>query len=142
MRPNSIVWFERLFLGSVVLGVANMFLHYAVLRDYSISRGGSPLGPIFGIILVMIISLPIWFFIARRASNVAKWITVVLTVLGLFSMFGSYPKAAAISPTYGFLSVVVSLLQAAAVAFLFRKDAVVWLKSKGRDASLDPSVFD
>lgn len=143
MRPVSIIWFERLFLASIVLELVNSILIWeesmAMIAADPIL---SPRGAIYLVLTMAIssgINLLLWYFIARRASNVAKWILVVLTVLGLAvtaMLFATsdYPRGledVATTIIYG--------LYLASIAMLFRSDAREWFERKGR--MLDPDIF-
>src|ERR1700712_3462821 len=81
MRPKSIVIFELCYLGSIVLGAVNVAMTWkdvngtveaaqtrAMLGDWFM-----PLAMVFGVT----ISLLLWYFTARSASLVAKWVVVV-----------------------------------------------------------------
>jgi hypothetical protein len=70
--------------------------------------------------------LLLWFLIARKASNIAKWILVILSVLGALLFM---PALAGQWNLTLLLSVAYYALELAAVACLFRADAVAWLKS-------------
>ncbi|THD35294.1 MAG: hypothetical protein E7773_12690 [Sphingomonas sp.] len=130
MRPKSIVTFEYCYLGSILLGVVNAAMTWkdvngtveaaqtrAMLGDWFM-----PLAMVFG----LTISLLLWYFTARSASVVAKWVVVVffgLSLAGfLFTLaLGSRPDGIA-----GILSVAVLVLNAVAVWMLFRPDARAW----------------
>ena len=147
MRPQSIELFEKVFLGSIALGLVNTALSWGALTA-SLQGAGNPaatMGPslmIFSIALSLVISLLLWFFIARRASNVAKWIYVVITAIGVFGVLSSLanplmPKG--LTMIGGF---VATGLQVFAAWLLFKPDAVAWLESKGATGPGDPSTFD
>ena len=89
MRPTSIVLFERLFLLSLAIALVNGFLQYDALvaqvgNDPALAQLGWGSGAILVVMAIsLLIPLLLWYFIARRASNIAKWILVVMTLLGL-----------------------------------------------------------
>lgn len=74
----------------------------------------------------VVIALLLWFFIARRGSNVAKWILVVFTVFAIGSLVLGFTTGAVILDAGGIVRLVAVALQTAAVAFLFRPDAAAW----------------
>ena len=72
----------------------------------------------------LLIPLLLWFLIARRASNIAKWVLVIFTVPGLFFL----PSSAEQMSTSAFvLTWVLTAIQLAAISFLFKRDAREWL---------------
>lgn len=144
MRPASITMFDRLYLGSLVLGLINFALSYdntmaqlkadPVVADVGMASPGILWG---GLALGMAISLLLWFLISRKASNVARWILVVFTVIGVISLplsLGQLPLLQLVT------TLVVTGVQAAAVYFLFRPDAKPWFQHGPK--GMDPNVFD
>ena len=147
MRPKSIELFDKVYLGSLVLGLVNTAANWSqlVASAEKAGAGAASLGSgllIGSIVGGLAISLLLWFFIARRASNVAKWIFVVLTAISIFGVLSSLinplaPKGAAIIG-----GVVTTALQVFAAWLLFRPDAAAWLSSGGADGPGDPATFD
>ncbi|WP_417322010.1 hypothetical protein [Erythrobacter aureus] len=130
MRPVSILWFERLFLLSLVLVLVNSVVQYdAFLAQIRSDPALAAMGPgnsfAVGVIAIsLLIPLILWYFIARRASVIAKWMLVVLTAFGL--LFVNFDPATMFNPAR-LTSLVVTVLQLAAIALLFRADARAWL---------------
>ncbi|WP_315760404.1 hypothetical protein [Sphingomonas sp. Y38-1Y] len=133
MRPPSIIWFERLFLAALLIGLVNSTLVYGQLGA---AGGAQPLGAgvlIFSIGIGLVINVALWYFVARRASNAARWILVVLFVLGLASLLfsvamGTFPPGAA-----GALGALGWVLQTASIVMLFRRDAAAWFRGSRVD---------
>lgn len=134
MRPQSIIRFEQFYLGAIVLGLVNSFLNW----DTSLAQmqADPAAAQMFGSGFLMAVTaigvaiqLLLWFFIARKASVVAKWILVVFFLLGLL---GVALSLASVSGLPMILSLLVITLQGLAVYMLFRPDAVAWLNNKGR----------
>ncbi len=141
MRPASITMFDRLFLGALAVGFVNFILNYeSVLEQVEAEPGLAVIGGMPFLIGTLIIgnaiNLLLWFLIARRASNVAKWILVVLTGFSLLSLF-SLPEVGALQAV---ITLVILALQLAAIYFLFRADAKAWFKHGPN--GMDPDVFE
>jgi hypothetical protein len=143
MRPVSIIWFERLFLASIVLGLANSIL---VWEESMATITADPvlasLGATFLIVTMAIsegINLLLWYFIARRAANVAKWILVVLTLVSLAGTAMLLATATYPTGLEGVVTTIVLGLYLVSVGMLFRSDAREWFERKGR--MLDPDIF-
>ena len=130
MRPTSIVLFERLFLLSLAIALVNGFLQYDALvaqvgNDPALAQLGWGSGAILVVMAIsLLIPLLLWYFIARRASNIAKWILVVMTLL----------DAGQLGSLAGIASLAVTILQLVAIVLLFRADARAWLSDDADDA--------
>lgn len=141
MRPASITMFDRLYLGALALGIVNFILNYDVaVAQVEAAPGLSAIGAtpflIGSLIIGNAINLLLWFFIARRASTVAKWILVILTGVGLLGLFSLTQMGA----SQAVLTLLIVGLQVAAVYFLFRPDAKAWFKHG--PGGMDPNVFE
>lgn len=142
MRPLSIIRFEQFFWASIVIGLINAALNFTKLTE-QMAATGAPVEILFvSFAAGLLINALLWLFIARRASNVAKWILVVLMALGLFGIFTWPTLLAQYGPLYIGLTVIATVLSYTAVGFLFRGDAVRWLKSKGVAGPVDAAVFE
>lgn len=146
MRPKSIVVFDWLFLGSLVVGLFN--IPRAMVQVDEQFRANPALaslesaGHIFLIVALVIgtaISLTLWYFISRRANNVAKWILVAITAYGALTTIRMLVDPTPLIPAPGLPAMAVIAVQLAAIYCLFRKDAAAWLEKK---APIDPDVFN
>lgn len=136
MRPKSIVLFDRMFLASLVIGAINAVLTFNDMMDaLATNPNTAPLGwgsgAVVAIIAVsLLIPLLLWHYIAHRASSLAKWILVVLTVGGILfagvdlTRMGSLSEIAVLA---------VTVLQIAAIVMLFRPDANAWFAEQHGD---------
>ena len=147
MRPKSIELFEKIYLGTVTFGfviaVFNWVNVSATLETPELKALGAGSNFLIGIMaLSLIFSLLIWYFIARRASNIAKWIYVVVTGIGLFGVIGSLANPLTPKGILLVGNIVVVALQLYAAWLLFKPDAAEWLESKGANGPGDPTTFD
>lgn len=148
MRPTSIIRFDRAYLASIAVSIISTALSFEQTRaqlatdpsSAQLGLGTGFLAATFGFSIGL--ALLLWFLIARRASNVAKWILMVLTALGLLMMLGTFANLAAVGGTELALMLAATALQLVAVYYLFQRDARDWLASKGRVEAVDPAVFD
>ena len=148
MRPQSIELFEKVYLASIAISLVAVAVGWQRLTAESHARlatvsEGTVQGVLIGTaVLVFGIALLLWYYIARKARNVAKWVLVILTALGVYTtlkeiVFSTVPK-----DLYFAFNAASTLLGVYAVWLLFRPDAVAWLKSKGADGPGDPKTFD
>lgn len=142
MRPASIVNFERFYFGSLGLGFANTLISWNATVSAANSQSGARLGEsaVAAILYItlgfgLVVSFLLWYFIARRASVVAKWILVVLYAFSLIQIIvelvnGTFGRAL-VSPLAVAITVVIYLLEVATVLMLFRPDANAWFANRG-----------
>lgn len=137
-RPVSIVWFERCYLALIVLGLVNFAIQWpTMMASLADNPGVQQLGPSFGptvaIITIAIttgISLLLWYFAARKAAVVAKWIIAIFFVIALLGWVANILMHKFPTGIAGVLAVVGLVLQAIAVWNLFRPDAEAWFNGK------------
>lgn len=135
MRPQSIVNFERLAVIALVVGVAATLWRWQSLVARIAHMGVDPTYlPVMEAMGVVIV-LALIFGAARKASTAAKWVYVILFILGAVSIGRGLPNAA----SHG-LSTLVSIvqfaLQATAIYFLFTPAANAWFA--GRASGVPP----
>ncbi len=140
MRPQSILKFEQFYMGSIILGLVNTFLNWSNTKaQLAADPNASMFGDGFLIVVTVIsvsISLLLWYFTARKASNVCKWILTVFFVIGLiFLPFGLFQ----LPTTVMIISLVSTALAGYAIYMLFRPDAVAWFQG---ETAPSPDTFD
>lgn len=127
-RPNSIIWFERVFLGSMLLGLVNSALTWSTINDQiAATPGAAMLGSNFLIgtmAIGLIINLLLWYFIARRGSNVARIIWTVLFAIGIFGVIAMFFQPTAVSMKV--VPLISFVLQGIGIFLLWRPDAKPW----------------
>lgn len=132
-RPQSIIWFERLYLAAVALGLISAAMNWRVMQEQIAANPASSILPSWLMPAIVALgvglNLLLWYFIARRRSVVAQWIVTILFVIGLFglvSLFnGGVPSA--MLP----FSILNFVLNGAAVFMLFRPDTKRWFAGDG-----------
>lgn len=143
MRPRSIILFERVYLTMIALALT----HSVIVWDDSVAMLDadpvlSDLGAaylLFVLAASMAINLLLWYFVVRRASNVARWILVIFLVINLISVALHVSAGAFPLDLPGVLDALAMVLYLAATALIFRRDASEWFERKGR--MLDPDIF-
>lgn len=117
--------FERLFLGSLVLGAMQAFGGWETLEARrSAGEMLALLALTFGTLggLVLLVS--------RGRSRAAKWVLVLLYALGLPLTLGSWDAGTLVGSAW--LALVQAAVQVAALALLFTPAAREWLAGDGR----------
>ncbi|MEG3174831.1 hypothetical protein U1872_01205 [Sphingomonas sp. RB3P16] len=137
-RPISIVWFERCYLGSLAVSLLNMAVQWpGLIAKMSVQMESNPaaaqLGSSFipaalgiGAVLVIAVSLVLWYFTARQRSAVTKWIVTVLFGYNLL-MFLLGLSSGTVPTGFGaVLGVAALVLNGLAVWQLFKPDTKAW----------------
>ena len=133
MKPQSIRRFDLFYLGSIVLSVVAYLMSYDSLVASMAGRTaavGITLGSgtvIATIAISIALSLLLWFLVSQKRLVAAKWVIVVLFLLGLLGIPGLFSGGWTILKT---LSALDLLLEAAAVYCLFQPDAKAWFASR------------
>ena len=129
-RPKSIIRFEWAYLASVVIGAANTALTWSdAMSTVEAANTREMFGPWFVPLITVFgftISLLLWYFTARTASNVARWVLVAFFALGLTSFAVTWLWGIPPTGVSGALAIVTLVLNAVAVLLLFRPDSARW----------------
>ena len=129
-RPPSIVSFERCYLGALLVGAVNAALNWQrMMAMPAVQQARTTFGEWYlpaTTALGYAIPLILWYFAARRASVVAKWIVVVLFALGVLGLLVGWAIGTMAPGLGGVLSLVSLVLNAIAVWLLFKPDAQAW----------------
>lgn len=147
IRPASILLFEKVFFACMALSVLGIAFGWSemVATAAAQSPGIADAVPMVMIVAVVIgVAVPVllWFFIARRASNIAKWTYVVLTAIGVLMYLSSLANPAVAKSLMTIFGGITTVLQVWSAWLLFKPDAATWLESKGVDGPGDPATFD
>ena len=132
-RPVSIVRFEQLWWASTLVWLIGTVLGWArtqyVLAANPQTAVAAPWIQSASVALVLLVTVVLWFFVARRSSVVAKWAVVILAAVGVLRarvvvftlMTVRHPQ-----PFSSGIALVAAALSAAAAVMLFREDALRW----------------
>jgi hypothetical protein len=138
MRPPSIVLFEKVFLASIVVGILNTVLSWSLVFKAAENPALRATGigeslVITSVLIGILLPLLLWYFIARRASTIAKWIYVVLTAFGLLAMVQALTATRIPGSLPLILSALALALQIYAAWLLFKPDAKAWFAGESGD---------
>lgn len=129
----------------MLLGVGSLVLHWSVMidglkRDPAVAPMVESAVIFVGVALGLgfALSILLWYFIARKASNIAKWIYVAVMGFGAVSTLTSLNDPNSPTGLALAISLISTALTALSILFLFRPDARVWF---GKDV-VDPRIFD
>ena len=130
MRPKSISRFEGLALVSVALGAVAAFMTSGGSIPGADGRGNAGTLMIAATVISIVVSLVLILLSSRKASNVAKWILILLVAA---SAAMALPRLGGIGSagTAGALDVASVILQVVAIFFLFTAEARAWFDGRG-----------
>lgn len=128
LRAESIIRFEQFYLAGGIVFELNLAVSSLPLwQDDNAPWGG--LGHLLGgMALRGSICFLFWFLVIGWRSAVAKWLLVALDLIGLFDVMGSMSSSSAVTTSDGLILLGRALILVA-IAYLFRQDAVEWLRS-------------
>ena len=140
-KPASIKKFDYLYIGSVVIGLIGLIIGWdslvALMDAEFAAQGLDPEGSfstttiIAGFAFGTAISLALWFLISVLRIEFVKWILVLFTVWGVFSLVvGLATTGFAVNQISGIISTIMSV---AAIYMLFQPDAKAWFAAKRGD---------
>lgn len=126
--------FERCYLGAVAIGLVNIAVAWkTTMARLAEQPAAAQLGPAFAqsmligtTVLSIAISLLLWYFTARKASVVTKWIVTAFFVLGVMGYFVSALQGTMEHGIGGILVAITWIVNAAAVWQLFKPDSKLW----------------
>ena len=142
-RPPSILLFERLYLGSLLLTVIGTVMFWSTTRDLMLAmpnvQGNDSVATLIPAIMVgtlivtLLASLLIWWLVARAGSVIGKWLAVGTEALG--ALFAVLAVLRLVRGTTGdlpqsLINLAASVLAIAAAAMLFRADAQPWFRDE------------
>ncbi len=131
-RPQAIRTFEKLYILSVVLGLALAAVTWQQ-RSSLLARTPAleqmPWLMSVSIVVGIGIAAMLWYLVARRGSTIGKWIVVAFAVWA-FIQLGMLIYAVVVDPDVPInviaLSVAQNILYIIAATLLFRPDARDW----------------
>jgi hypothetical protein len=122
-RPRHVIWFERLFHGSFLLGLAVIGLDSDRINTPEVRAAG-------GLAAVLTMLVATWAFTAlfiwltaHRGKNWARWIMSIMTVAGLVGFVPQLVQAFKFYPLSAAINVVQLLMQLGALVLVFSDNA-------------------
>lgn len=121
MRPQTIVYFERIIFATLILGLFQAYLGWdratkMMSVDFLLTVQIFTFSLIGGLALL----------VARRRSNVAKWVLVALFVIGLPLFFNTISQGMLLGSIW--ITVLQTVGQLIAYGLLFTTSARSWLR--------------
>jgi hypothetical protein len=140
MRPRAMILFERLYMVRIAIGIVAGFLIVPHLSVFIAPQGAPvaagylvPAIAVGSVLIGIVINLLLLYFIARRRSEVAKWIFIILFALGAIGLIRSLEHGGGmvLGWSHG-LSAVDLLIELAMLWLLFRPETKTWFARANR----------
>jgi hypothetical protein len=130
--PKQVIWAVWLLRASVVIGYSSLFLVpdlAAELGDVPPEARTASMG-FFFVVLALTAVVYLWLIqMVKDGRNWARIVMLVLTVLGVFSMFAGGDEAPALVHA---ISVIDTVIDLTAMVLLFRSPGADWFRANGR----------
>ena len=133
MRPESIRKFDLFYLAAIAIGIASSLLNFEQVvagMEQQLAASGLNMdatGMVIGSNALGIgVSLILWFFASRMRQGWVKWVLLLLLMIQAASIPGALTMGVG---TLSITMLIVVLLKAIAIWFLFRPDAKEWFAS-------------
>ena len=125
--PSNVAWFEQLMYGSLVVGVVLSVLTWTQNVAQARPFGGASFVLLVQVSVLAFMILFIWLT-ARRRKNWARWLLLIVFVLGFPLFFPALVKMLRFDPVVGTLNLTQVLAQAVALFVVFSGDARDWFQ--------------
>ena len=126
MRPNSIIWFERLIFGTLCLGALQSYLNWQGLIA---TASNTKVDPVAFVLTIQISAFAIISVLtlrtSRRRSKVAKWLSIALFVLGIPASIGIFASGVFVGLVW--IAALQTVAQFIAYGLLFTPSSRRWL---------------
>ena len=123
--PRNVVIFERLMYTVIALGVLMALLDSA--RIAALTGVGAGVVLVGSVLSLAIFGLLVWLA-ARRRKNWARWILLIVAVIGFFMAYPQLANAFRSNALLGSVHVVQYLMEVVALWFVFTGDAKDWFR--------------
>jgi hypothetical protein len=125
--PSNVARFEQLMYASLLIGLFNSALTWNQNVARASKIGGAYFVLYIQVFVLAFIVLFIWL-VARRRKNWARWVLLVLFVLGMPGTVRVVRHWLSIEPVAGVLNLVQILAQVIALVYVFTGNARDWFK--------------
>jgi len=146
MKPATIRPFDLFYLAWVALTVIDFLLRrdtYVSQIDNAASGSGAGSGFILGSTFVTgtfvawtLVLLLLWYLVSQKRSAIAKWIVVLLVLLGIFTVPDFFRHAFTATEIVSLLGFITSVVAAYS---LFGPGAKAWFAA---ETPIDPAATD
>ena len=128
MRPRSILLFERLFLGSLLIGLVQAWNGWSELVARAQAEGHDAAAMVTLLSLTFFTLAALALLVSRGRQSSAKWLLTILCAIGLPMVLASVAAGRIVG--WAPLALIQAAMQVTSLAFLFTPSARAWLTSE------------
>jgi hypothetical protein len=125
VRPKTIVYFERITLGMILLGVLQSYLTWDRVAQAAAAYPGGARPIIIMLIFTFALFATLTLLVSRRRSKIAMWILIALFALGLYGIVESVTREQLGSALI--MTALGQIVQGIALGLLFTPSARRWM---------------
>jgi hypothetical protein len=125
VRPKTIVYFERITLGMILLGVLQSYLTWDRVAQAAAAYPGGARPIIIMLIFTFALFATLTLLVSRRRSKIAMWILIALFALGLYGIVESVTREQLGSALI--MTALGQIVQGVALGLLFTPSARRWM---------------
>lgn len=129
MRPKTIVYFEWIIFGTLLLGVVQSYLSWDRTIAIAATTHHGPVGVLAALILGFVLIGTLALLVSRRRSKIAMWISIAVFILGLPMVVQSIPDGL---PESLVIAALQRIGRAVAYGLLFTPSAQHWMSRKSQ----------
>jgi hypothetical protein len=135
VRPKSIVYFERIIFGTLLLGVLQSYLGWdqAIAQAETLDRNKAVAITLIILIFTFVLIGTLTLLVSRRRSRIAMWVSIALFVLGLPALVHLITSGQLLGSDN--IAAIQGIGQVVAYALLFTPSARRWMRREDEKAA-------
>jgi hypothetical protein len=140
VRPKTIVYFEWVNFGTLLVGVLQSYLTWDRVAQAAAAYPGGARQIIIMFVFIYALFATLILLVSRRRSKIAMWILIALFALGLYGLVEAVIRGQLASDVI--TTVLVEIVQGVALGLLFTPSARRWMNRKDEKDGKLGEVFD
>ena len=127
VRPKTIVYFEWIIFGVLLVGALQSFLTWDRIAQAAAAYPGGTRPIIIMLIFIYALVATLTLLVSRRRSRIAMWILIALFALGLYGLVVSVARGQFGSDLNAIMTALGTIVQSVALGLLFTPSARRWM---------------
>jgi hypothetical protein len=140
VRPKTIVYFEWINFGTLLVGVLQSYLTWDRVEQAVAAYPGGARQIIIMLVFMYALFATLILLVSRRRSKIAMWILIALVALGLYGLVEAVIRGQLGSDVMN--TALGEIIQGVALGLLFTPSARRWMNRKDEKDGKLGEVFD